>query len=75
MTDCTHCKWAEWDRTESGRLHPSGDGRCRYPWRMPQLPASMYWIGSRHYPTPSGGYISRKDHLSKDCAYYKEEGK
>lgn len=26
MKNCINCKYAEWSRTESGRLHPSGDG-------------------------------------------------
>jgi hypothetical protein len=66
--NCTH---AVWNKTKSGKLHPSGDGTCAYPWKMPQLPASMYWIGSGlRAPTPSGGYISRKTELKEHCVYF-----
>jgi hypothetical protein len=71
MKDCTKCKYAEWERTTAGRLHPSGQGRCTYPWKMPQLPASMHWIGDA--PVPWGGYISRKEGLETHCAYFGED--
>ena len=32
---CLTCKFAEWKRTASGRLHPSGDGKCT--WTMPTI--------------------------------------
>jgi len=66
MNACTSCRFAEWKRTATGRLHPSGDGRCR--WQMPEfaLPKSMYWIGfGKGGPKPSGGHISRHD--DGDC--------
>lgn len=69
MKSCLNCKYADWKRAEAGKLHPSGDGRCKYPWEMPQLPASMYWIG-RTAPDPCGGHISRKGDLKQDCAYF-----
>ena len=67
MKNCTDCKYAEWQKTATGRLHPSGDGLCAYPYVMPALPASMYWIGKTH---PSGGAINRKKDLSDHCAYF-----
>jgi hypothetical protein len=58
---CITCKLAEWSRTAAGRLHPSGDGRCR--WKMPAIPipASRYYIGGSRdaIPQPSGGAIER----------------
>ncbi len=69
MKTCIGCKYAEWARTKSGRLSPAGYGECKYKWKMPKLPASMYWIGQRE-PSPSGGYISRKTGLKEDCVYY-----
>lgn len=65
MTDATHlcltCKLAEWKRTITGRLHPSGDGKCG--WKPPHIPipAAMYWIGRQldGSPSPTGGYINR----------------
>jgi hypothetical protein len=60
---CTTCRFASWDKTASGRLHPSGDGRCT--WEVPSinLPIAFYFVGSvdRHnIPQPSGGSINRK---------------
>lgn len=72
MKTCTNCKHAEWKRTKSGNLHSSGEGRCKYPWKMPQLPASMYW-GWPIAPTPCGGQISSKTGLKDHCAYYVRE--
>jgi len=68
MKNCTNCKHADWNKTASGRLHPSGDGRCAYPYKMPELPASMYWI--RKAPAPHGGHINRRDDLKDHCAYF-----
>lgn len=69
MKNCDDCKYAEWKRCSNGRLHPSGDGKCTYPWKQPKLPASMYWIGFSELK-PSGGFISRKSLLSEDCVYF-----
>lgn len=73
MKNCLNCKYAEWKRTEAGKLHPSGDGHCKYPWKIPQLPASMYWI-ARSAPSPCGGNISRRDELKDHCAYFVRGG-
>jgi hypothetical protein len=67
MKSCTNCKYAEWKKTASGRLHPSGDGRCQFTYKLPPLPQSMYWIGS---PSPCGGHINRKNDLKDHCVYY-----
>ena len=72
MKNCTHCKYAKWNRTEKLRLHPSGDGRCQYPFKMPPLPQSMYWIGSEK---PFGGYINRRKELNDHCAYFARDEK
>lgn len=69
MKNCTNCKHAEWKKTAAGKLHPSGNGLCKYPWEMPQLPGSMYWIGLRA-PEPYGGQISRKTELKDHCVYF-----
>lgn len=63
---CVDCKFANWQRTSSGRLHPSGDGRCE--WKVPaiHLPVSMYFFGSF---TPSGGHINRRDEW-RQCPQY-----
>jgi hypothetical protein len=69
VKDCTDCKHAAWRTTAAGKLHPSGDGKCSYPWKLPPLPASMYWI-SGGGPTPFGGRISRREPLKDHCTYY-----
>jgi len=65
---CTKCRHAKWDRTKTGRLHPSGDGKCGYPYKIPQLPGSKYWISG--VPAPYGGIINRRKDLKEDCVYY-----
>ncbi len=67
MKNCTDCKHALWKRTASGKLHPSGDGRCQYPWKMPELPVAFYWINR---PGPSGGPVNRKRDNAEHCAYW-----
>lgn len=67
MKYCTDCKHAEWQRTTSGRLHRSGDGQCKYPWKMPALPAAFYWISSGG---PSGGLVNRKRENAEHCVYW-----
>lgn len=71
MKSCKGCKHAEWHRTAAGKLHPSGTGMCKYPWKMPVLPASMYWI--RDSFIPYGGVINRRKELHAHCAYYEQE--
>ena len=67
MKNCMGCKYAEWDKTKIGKLHPSGNGKCKYPYQIPDLPNSMYWIGT---PNPLGGFIERKREYDKHCLYY-----
>ena len=68
MKNCTHCKHAEWDRTAAGKLHPVGGGKCKYPWKIPPLPASMHWTFGT--PLHGGGYINRKEELKEHCVYF-----
>lgn len=68
MKTCDGCKYAEWRKTSNGRLHPSGDGMCAYPWTLPKLPASMYFVGGE--PRPSGGVIRRKEEHKDHCPYW-----
>jgi len=37
---CLNCKYAAWDKTDSGRLHPSGGGLCVYEPKMLDVQAS-----------------------------------
>lgn len=69
MKNCLGCKWAEWEKTKAGKLHPSGKGKCKFPYALPQLPAAMYWLGDSA-PIPYGGKINRQAINDKHCAYY-----
>lgn len=69
MKSCKDCRFAQWKRTTNGRLHPSGMGNCAFPWRMPAIPASMYWVPYTP-PLLAGGLINRKENLKEHCAYY-----
>ncbi len=71
---CVGCKWAKWKVTDGGKLHPSGDGQCQYPYQIPDLPGAMYWIG-KFPPSPCGGRINRREPLNRHCPYYQKEKK
>lgn len=72
MKSCLHCKYAKWDRTAAGKLHPSGDGRCTFPYKVPPLPQALYWTGVGA-PRPNGWHINRKEELKDHCVYYARE--
>lgn len=67
MKSCVGCKYAEWKTTTTGRLHPSGDGKCTYQYKVPPLPGCMYFI---HDPKPIGGDINRREELMSHCPYF-----
>ena len=69
MKNCTDCKWALWDTTAAGRLHPGGDGRCKYPYNVPALPQAFHWM-YHGTPEPLGGHINRRTDLKDHCTYY-----
>lgn len=70
MKNCIGCKYAEWEFTKAGRLHPSGDGRCGWEFKPQKLPAAFYWINA---PYPAGGCINRRKELKEHCVYYEHE--
>ena len=72
MKNCTDCKHALWDKTETGRLHPKGGGLCKYPYKVPALPQAFHWM-YRGAPEPLGGHISRRKELQDHCAYYERK--
>lgn len=57
---CLSCRLAEWSKTETGRLRPSGDGRCK--WVPPHIPtpAAWAWNFGKGQPKPSWGWINRR---------------
>ena len=60
--DCRSCRFASWQRTKTGRLHPSQSGRCTWEgWKAWAIPSAFYFFGgNRDTPTrPSGGYLTR----------------
>ena len=71
---CATCTRAAWKRTDAGRLHPSGDGRCGWVLVLPPIPKAFRWAGSTiSDPNPlAGGYINRHRPL-KFCDFW--EGK
>lgn len=75
MADCKDCKFASWQRTTTGRLHPSGDGRCTWQgWTEWKMAAAFYYIGCRDMrsvPTPDGGHINRKTPIkASECQVF-----
>jgi hypothetical protein len=69
MKDCTDCIYADWQRTATGRLHPSGDGKCRKIICIPKLPPCYDWLST---PYPAGGHINRRKELKDHCPFYQE---
>lgn len=69
MKNCTKCKHADWHKTAAGKLHPSGDGVCKYPWKLQKIPAAMCWAG-RGEPKLTGGHINRRKELNDHCVYF-----
>ena len=59
-TNCDGCKFANWERTKAGRLHPGKAGRCMALGRQPAIfvgvPASFYLPGWAHEVTDGGQY-------------------
>jgi len=70
MKTCNGCVHANWKTTAGGKLHPSGDGRCKKEVKIPQLPQAFYWLSSA--PIPCGGFINRRKDLSDHCVYWEE---
>ena len=72
MKNCTGCKWAEWQLTKAGKLHPSGNGMCKKIVKFPALPIAFFWPGwnGSPAPSPSGGYINRRQDHNDPCPYY-----
>lgn len=80
MTDCTTCRHANWERTQSGKLHPSGDGRCNrlnaHPLDL-RIPPAFWWQTPQddHPPRPTGGHINRHRPTRGKCAFKDGIGK
>lgn len=68
MTSCNGCKYANWQKTAAGRMHPSGDGKCTYEYSVPCLPLAFYYIPA--VPVPCGGHINRRKEFNEHCPYW-----
>ncbi len=71
MKNCTGCRYAEWLTTKAGRLHPSGNGHCKYPYKVPELPAAFHWLSDS--VLPYGGDINRRREFKSHCTYFARE--
>jgi hypothetical protein len=59
--DCRSCRFASWQRTKTGRLHPSREGRCTWEgWKDWEIPPAFYCIGLGTLGRAAGGYITRQ---------------
>ena len=70
MKNCKGCKYAEWEKSKNGSLHPSGKGVCKYKVTIPKLPASMWWSGYYDGPGILGGDIKRHSDFNDHCPFY-----
>jgi hypothetical protein len=68
VKNCKGCKHAKWNTTVTGRLSPTGDGRCTYEIKPPVVPAAFYYIPHDHRPL--GGHINRKKEHANHCPTY-----
>jgi hypothetical protein len=70
---CLTCKLAEWNKTAAGRLHPNGEGMCR--WKPAHIPTPRAWKWAwgddLPQPKPFWGQIDRKPEKSiTECETY-----
>jgi len=68
MKTCDKCKYAEWERTKVGRLHPNRRGMCTFKIKVPELPNAFFWVSDSHL-FPAGGPIKRGRVYEKHCPY------
>lgn len=68
--DCKNCRYAVWKKTASGRLHPSGDGKCMFTWEPLPLPKSYFGM-SIPRPVLQGRSVDRHDPF-KNCQTWTE---
>ncbi len=69
---CADCKFAEWERTTTGRLSPNGRGQCTWVKTM-RVAASAHvpFAGeARTRVTFKGGTIWRKDDPPIQCPVF-----
>lgn len=54
QSQCVGCRFARWDRTKAGRMHPDGSGTCE--WKPTAVPVAgrvvcMSMIINKHAPS------------------------
>jgi len=70
MNTCLNCRFAEWERTKTGRLHPSGEGECMYRPPQPVLPEPVYCLVK---PLYRSACLSRRN-PETDCPCWAAKG-
>ena len=70
MKNCTKCKYARWLRDYKGRLYPSGEGFCKFPYKIPDITEYKGCIIKT--PVPLNCYINKHEELKYHCACYEE---
>lgn len=79
-TICLKCDHANWLRTNSGRLHPSGQGKCTWQ-RTIQTPAAglsrgVFGFADRGDPlTLEGSNLWRNDDIHTKCPTFQPKEK
>ncbi len=66
---CADCKFAEWARTATGRLSPTGRGKCRWE-KTFQIAASCTTTRDKTRFDLKGGVIWRKDDPMGGCPVF-----
>ena len=69
MKTCKDCIYADWYKTVAGKLHPSGDGRCTYEYKLRALPPAFRWMST---PYTVGGQINRREERNDHCIYFEK---
>lgn len=66
---CAGCKFAEWDRTASGALHPKGAGKCRHPFILGLERQQAEANERRKAELVANGESRRKPHFTASVRY------
>lgn len=67
MKTCMGCVFAVWEVSQTGRLSPTGRGKCAFIVKVPVLPEAFAWSS---VPSIQGGEIKRGRRFEKDCPTY-----
>lgn len=68
---CKTCRYAEWKKTATGRLSPTGDGMCAYDVWHP-VPCSTFVYDYKDGVVIKGGFINRHRDINH-CDVYEDK--